>query len=195
MGLMRTLYREIRDILGMAPPPENDTQRAERVCGELKSELGGKRSQDGDDYILTTQIDGRPVRILFEASPGRAALEVGASASQDVAWEVVADAQQGPTAVPRGFERVYVTSGIYVEGPSNDHVLQQQSLWQRLPTGARGVATQLLQKTFGKLEYSDGSVTLTPEVETIAGKSARYTVKSQLQSLLKVAEGIDQAWG
>jgi len=193
MGIFRTLYREARDILGLKPPPENGTQRAERMCGEVKNDFPGKKAQDGDNYVLSTTVDGRETTLLFEAEPSRARVAMVAAVDEALTWAVERDPLAGAEPVPAGTQRTYVASGIYAEGPAKE-VARLEALWKQLPTGARGLVSQLVGKMGGRLEVEGAVVTFTPEVETLDGKSARYTVRSHVQSLKQIVEGMESGW-
>lgn len=193
MGFFRTLYREARDILGLKPPPENATQRAERVCGEVRADLGGKREKRDDDYILTTRFKDRDVTILFEAESGRARIALAAPSAAGVTWAVARERLDGDDEP--GPHRATVGTKLYVEGTSARDLAEREARWKALPTGARGVIAQLLQRSGGALELDgDGTLTYTPEAETLADKSAKYTIKGQVPTLVQVVEGIEAAW-
>ena len=193
MGFFRTLYREARDILGLKPPPENATQRAERVCGEVRTDLGGKREKRDDDYILNTRFKDRDVTVLFDAEAGRARIAVAAPSTAGVTWAVARDSLTGDDAP--GPHRATVGTKLYIEGISARDLAEREARWKTLPTGARGVIAQLLQKSGGVLELDgDGVLTFTPEAETLADKSAKYTIKGQVTILVQVVEGIEDGW-
>ncbi|TNF37648.1 MAG: hypothetical protein EP329_02585 [Deltaproteobacteria bacterium] len=193
MGFFRTLYRETRDILGMKPPAENATQRAERLCGELKNDLGGKRTKDGDDYTLDTVVGERETSLLFEADAGRACVAMVVGVNDQLQWALHRDPLEGAEASPRGVERIYVGTALYVEGRGRE-ATRAEALWKQLPTGARGVVSQLVGKAGGTLELDGGVARYTPELETLDGKSARYTIKNHVQALQKIVEGMESAW-
>lgn len=192
MGFFRTLYREARDILGLKPPPENATQRAERVCGEVRTDLGGKREKREDDYILNTRFQDRDVTIMFEAEAGHARIAVAAASPEGVTWAVARDRLDGEDAP--GPHRATVGTKLYIEGTSARDLADREARWKALPTGARGVIAQLLQKSGGVLELDGGVLAYTPEAETIADKSAKYTIKGQVTILAQVVEAIESAW-
>ncbi|MCA9518181.1 MAG: hypothetical protein KC635_24755 [Myxococcales bacterium] len=187
MGIFRTLYRELRDIAGLKPPPENETQLAERVCGELKGDLGGKREKQGDNYLLSSTYDGREVKILCEAESGRAIVAMMTGIEAEIAFAV--------TTTPEERAQVQVASGIFTEGAQQRAAEQQAELWKALPTGARGVASQILKSFGGRIFFEDGALNFIPEKATLQDKSARYTIKMQLQSLVKICVGMEEGWG
>lgn len=195
MGFLRTLYREVRDIIGMSPPPENDTQRAERVCGEIKDQIGGKRAKQGDDYTLATNVDGRDVRVLFEAAGSRAIIEVGTALPADREWFVEADALDPGSAPAPSAHRTSVASGVYVAGDTEREAERALALWKQLPTGARGVFGPLMGKARGRVEVEGPVLRYVPEGPTLADKSAKYAIKTQIQQLTKIADGVEQSWG
>ncbi len=182
MGIIRTLYREGRSLLGMSPPAENGVQRAERVCLELRGSIGGKHHREDSDYILETEMNDRPAAAAFHGDAGNWTLKVGLDDRLprfDLAGG--SDPQEGPG-------RRYVGSKIYV---ATSH---HEELWQALPTGARGTAAQLLEKSPGELDVGDGVLTYTALTETMAGRSARYDAEKQLQTLIKLAEAMESSW-
>lgn len=191
MGIMRTLYREARSILGFSPPAENDTQLAERVCGELKGEIGGKKQQHGEDWFLDTKFQGRDVKILFEAAAHRAIIQVSSALEGGPLFLLVSGLSEQET--PRGEEKKAVTSGLFAQGKPND-VAVMLDLWKALPTGTRGNLTSLVNKHKGELRYEDGLVRLTPETPTIDGPSAKYNVKSILQTMVTLTGEMEEAW-
>jgi len=194
MGFFRSLYREIRDIAGLKPPAENEAQRAERIAGELKADHGGKRSKEGDDYVVTTTFADRPTRITCEVEGSRAILSVTTSVKAPVALDVLCDLKGQETEPAQGAERVYVASALYIEGTARD-VARAQQLWKELPTGARGTASQMLTATGGAISLAKGVLTFAPDKATLADKSARHTIKSQLTAFQKVIEGVEATWG
>ncbi|PKN58958.1 MAG: hypothetical protein CVU56_03175 [Deltaproteobacteria bacterium HGW-Deltaproteobacteria-14] len=191
--MFRTLYREVREIIGLKPPPENGTQLAERLCGELKNELGGKKGKDGDNYTLDTVVGERETTLLFEAEPSRACVAMVVAIDEGISWTVSRDPLGGAEAPDAGVERIYVATGLYVEGTGRA-VAQAEAAWKQLPTGARGVISQLVGKAGGQLEVDGAVVRYTPELETLLDKSARYTVKNHLQAIQKVIEGMESGW-
>jgi len=193
MGFFRTLYREARDILGMKPPAENATQRAERLCGELKGDYFGKKAKHGDDYTLDTVIDEREVSLLFEAEAGRACVAMVAEIDPDLRWTVHRDPLEGADACPSGIDRIYVATELYVEGRGRE-AAEAEALWKKLPTGARGVISQLVGRAGGELEVEGGVARYSPELETLDGKSARYTIRNHVQAMQKIVEGMESGW-
>ena len=95
MGIFRTLYREARDLVGLKPPAENETQLAERVCGEIKGEIGGKKTKQGDDWMLESTYDGRKIYLLFEAAEVRSILVVESELEGGPSWTVTSDPKEG----------------------------------------------------------------------------------------------------
>lgn len=191
MGFMRTLYREARSIIGLSPPPENDTQLAERVCGELKGEIGGKKQAHGEDWFLEATFQGREVKVLFEAATHRAIIQISSSLEGGPPFLLVSGQSEQET--PRGEERKPVTNGLFAQGRSND-VAVMLDLWKALPTGTRGNLTSLVNKHKGELRYEDGLVRLTPETPTLDGPSAKYNVKSILQTMTTLTGEMEEAW-
>jgi len=188
---MRTLYREARVILGFKPPPETETQVAERLCGELKSEIGGKKQQHGEDYFLEAKFQDREVKILFEATLRRAVVQVGSTLEGGPPFVLVSG--QSAAEVPPGEERKAVASGLFAQGDGSD-VTVMIDLWKALPTGARGNLTTLVNKHKAELRFEDGSVRLTPETPTLDGPSAKYNIKSLLQTLVTLTTEMETAW-
>ena len=195
MGFFRTMYRELRDILGLSPPPENGTQRAARLCGELKGELGGKRQKSADNYALITAYGGRELTMLFEAEPSRARLAMASELDPGIVFYVQRDPLAGPSPAGRGVQRSYVATGVFLEAADPRALAAIEAQWKALPTGARGLIPQILQKNGGDLEVDGGVVRYTPEAATLEDKSAKYSLKSQLQTLQKIIEGMESGWG
>lgn len=193
MGFFRTLYREGREILGLKPPPENGTQLAERLCGEIKNEFGGKKGKEGDNYTLDTVVGDRETTVLFEAEPSRACVAMVVAVDEGIAWTVSRDPLAGAEPAAAGVERIYVATGLFVEG-SGRAAAQAEAAWKQLPTGARGVISQLVGKGGGQLEVDGAVARFTPELETLLDKSARYTVKNHLQAVQKIVEGMESGW-
>lgn len=193
MGLFRSLYREVREIIGLKPPPENGTQLAERLCGELKTELGGKKGKEGDNYTLDTVVADRETTLLFEAEPSRACIAMVVGVDEGISWAVTRDPLAGAEAPDGGVERIYVATALYVEGTGRA-AAQAEAAWKKLPTGTRGVISQVVGKAGGQLEVDGAVVRYTPEVETLLDKSARYTVKNHIQAVQKVVEGMESGW-
>jgi len=193
MGIFRTLYREARDIIGLKPPAENESQLAERVCGEVKSEVGGKRTQEGDDYKLALQIDGRDVVITFEAAGSRAYFDITSSLEEGPTFVVNFDPSGGKDQPPKGTIRKGVATGCYVEGTAAEASTQEQ-LFKALPTGTRAALASLVQKTKGTFGYDEGAFRFVPETPTLSGPSAKYNVKTHLTTLMQLVNDIETAW-
>ena len=193
MGIFRNLYREARDILGLKPPAENETQLAERICDEVKSELGGKKSQDGQDWKLTTNQGGRSVEITFEAAGARALFTVGSTLEEGPTFVLFHDPSGGKEPAPKGRVRINVAGGIYVEGDKAEAQTQEQ-MWKALSTGTRANLTGLVTKTKGAFGYDESAFKFMPETQTLVGPSAKYNVKTHLTALLQLAGEIETAW-
>ena len=193
MGIFRTLYREGRDLLGLKPPPENQAQLAERLAGELKGELGGKKTKQGEDWMLETTYQERKVYLLFEAVESRAIVVVESELEGGPSWTVTSDPKAGKEETPDGMERGYVASGVFVQGTARE-VKQQTEMWKVLPTGTRGNIGSFVQRHFGELVFEEGKFRYTPTVPTLEGNSAKYTVKSQIQTLVKIVAEVEKAW-
>ena len=191
MGIMRSLYRELRETLGLKAPAENATQLAERICGELKSEIGGKKQQQDQDWMLESKFEGRDVKILFDAAGLTAVIEVGSSLEGGPLFVLVSE--QSAREKPRGTERKPVASGVFAEGRPND-VSLMMDLWKALPTGARGNLTSLVGKYKGTVRYEDGAVRIEPETSLLEGPSAKYNVKSLLQTMTNLTGEMEKAW-
>jgi len=189
MGFWRMLYREARIILGFPPPLETPTQLAERICGEVKGELGGKKSQHGEDWLLETTFQDRATKVLFQAETGAVIIEVASTLETGPTFVLVSSQSERPE---QG-ERHAVASGIFVEGPRKDLDLMQQ-LWKALSTGTRGNLTSLVNRMKGEFRYEDGLIRLVPEVTSLSGPSAKYNVKSLMQSVYNMVVEIETAW-
>ncbi|MCC6621623.1 MAG: hypothetical protein IT385_10240 [Deltaproteobacteria bacterium] len=193
MGIFRKLYREARDILGMKPPAENETQLAERVCDEVKSELGGKKTQEGEDWKLVTNQGGRSVEIVFDAAGARALFSIPSNLEDGPTFIVHFDASGGKDPAPRGAVRIKIGSSIFLEGPKGEAETQEQ-MWKALPTGTRANLSGLVTKYQGPFGYDESTFRFAPETQTLVGPSAKYNVKMQLTSLLKLCDEIETAW-
>jgi len=193
MGFFRNLYREARDVLGMKPPAENETQLAERICGEVKSELGGKKTQDGQDWKLTIQQGGRDVEIVFDAAGQRALFTLSSSLEGGPTFIVHFDPSGGKDPAPRGAVRIKIGGAIFLEGPRGEAETQEQ-MWKALPTGTRANLSGLVTKYQGPFGYDESAFRFAPEATTLVGPSAKYTVKMQLTSLLALCNEIETAW-
>jgi len=191
MGIMRTLYREVRVILGFKPPPENESQLAERIAGEVKGDIGGKKAAHGDDWFLESKFQGRDVKILFEAASRRAVIQVSSTLEGGPLFVLVSGNSTRET--PDGEERKPVTSGLFAQGPARE-VAVMLDLWKALPTGTRGNITSLVNKHRGELRYEDGLVRLEPESFVLDGPSAKYNVKSLLQTIVTLTSEMETAW-
>lgn len=191
MGIFRTLYREARVILGFKPPAETASQMAERICGEVKGELGGKKSQHGEDWFLDAKFQGRETKILFEAEARRAVIQLASSLEGGPLFVLVS--AQSERETPPGEERHAVTNGLFAQGAPRD-VKVMSDLWKALPTGARGNLTSLVNKHRGELRYEDGLVRFEPETTMLDGPSAKYNVMSLLQTLHSLVTEMETAW-
>jgi hypothetical protein len=189
MGVWRMLYREARIILGFPPPPETPGQLAERICGEVKSELGGKKQQNGEDWILETNFQGRTTKLTFEAETGAVHIEIASTLETGPTFVLIS----GQSQREQDGERHAVASGLFVEGARSEIDLMQQ-LWKALSTGTRGNLTSLVNRVKGEFRYEDGLVRLTPEISSLSGPSAKYNVKSLLQSVLTLVGEVETAW-
>lgn len=193
MGIFRTLYREARDLVGLKPPAENAAQLVERVCGEVKAEIGGKKTKQGDDWMLETTFLERKVYLLFEAADLRAIVVVGSELEGGPTWTVTADPKGGKEETPDGVERTYVASGLYVQGTARE-VKEQAEMWKVLPTGTRGNLGAFILKHFGELTYEEEKFRYTPSQPTLEGGSVKYNIKNQIQTLIRLAGEIEKAW-
>ncbi len=191
MGIWRTLYREGRLILGLSAPAELDTHIAERVAGELKGDIGGKRSQHGEDWFLESKFEGREVKTLCVAAGRRVIIQVASTLETGPLFVLVSGNSERET--PAGEKREAVTGGIFAQGPARD-VHGMVDLWKALPTGARGNITSLMNKHKGEFRYEDGFVRIESETPLLEGPSAKYNVKSLLQSMVNVTGEIEAAW-
>jgi len=191
MGLFRTLYREIRDILGMKPPPENDAQRTERICGEARGDLGGKRAPAEGGWTLTTALEGRGLRIFFEIEGGRALMEVDSELGPGPAFTLVVDSTD---SVPPGHHRRQVGTSLYLDATDEAALETFDQMWKALPTGTRGNLTSLLQKSSGTLRYREGAFSFIPEVALLTAPGARSQVRTQAMSLGRLVSEMEQTW-
>ncbi len=193
MGFFRNLYREARDIVGLKPPAENETQLAERICGEVKSELGGKKTQEGEDWKLTTNQGGRNVEIIFEAAGARANFIIASELEGGPTFILYHDPSGGKEPAPKGMTRINVAGGVFVEGTKAEAQTQEQ-MWKALSTGTRANASGIVTKYKGTFGYEDSAFKFGPEVQTLVGPSAKYNVKMQLTTLLQLCTDIEKAW-
>lgn len=191
MGIMRTLYREARVILGFKPPAENESQLAERIAGEVKGDIGGKRTPQGEDWFLESKFQGRETKILFESAARRAIIQVSSTLEGGPLFVLVSG--NSTRDIPDGEERKPVTSGVFAQGPARD-VAVMLDLWKALPTGTRGNLTSLISKHRGELRYEDGLVRIEPETFLLDGPSAKYNVKSLLQTIVTLSGEMETAW-
>lgn len=189
MGIWRMLYRDARIILGFPPPPETPAQLAERICGEVKGELGGKKQQNGEDWILDTNFQGRATKLVFQAETGAVLIELASTLETGPTFVLVS----GQSAREQEGERVAVASGLFAEGRRGELDVMQQ-LWKALSTGTRGNLTSLVNRVKGEFRYDDGLVRLTPEITSLSGPSAKYNVKSLLQSVYTLVTEVETAW-
>ncbi|MBL8787325.1 MAG: hypothetical protein JNJ59_20635 [Deltaproteobacteria bacterium] len=191
MGIWRMLYREARVILGFKPPAETPSQLCERLCGEVKGDIGGKKRPEGEDWFLEAKFEGREAKLLFEAAGMRAIIELSSSLEGGPLFLLVSPASQ--RELERGVERRQVTNGLFAEGkPAELDVMMD--LWKALPTGTRGNLSSFVNKHKGELRYEDGLVRLTPEAVMLEGPSAKYNVKSVLQTLANLTGEMEKAW-
>jgi hypothetical protein len=193
MGFFRNLYREARDIIGLKPPAENETQLAERVCDEVRGEIGGKKTKAGDDWLLKLDHEGRSVEILFEAAGTRALFTISSELEGGPAFVLYHDPSGGKEAAPKGLVRINVAGGVFVEGEKADVQLQEK-MWKALPTGTRANLSGLLTRHKGAFGYEDASFKFGPETPTLNGPSAKYNVKTLLTTLVKSVDEIETAW-
>jgi hypothetical protein len=185
------LYREARVILGFKPPAETPSQLCERLCGEVKGDIGGKKRPEGEDWFLEAKFEGREAKLLFEAAGMRAIIELSSSLEGGPLFLLVSPASQ--RELERGVERRQVTNGLFAEGkPAELDVMLD--LWKALPTGTRGNLSSFVNKHKGELRYEDGLVRLTPEAVMLEGPSAKYNVKSVLQTLANLTGEMEKAW-
>lgn len=191
MGIWRTLYREIRLILGFSAPPETPSQLAERIAGELKGELGGKKGPHGDDWFLDSKFSGRAIKVLFDSEGRRAIIQVESSLEGGPLFMLVHQEAEHEQAA--GTERLAVTGGIFAEG-SKAEIKVMQDLWKGLPTGTRGNVTSLLNRVKGTWRYEDGLVLMTPTAPNLDGPSAKYNVKSLIQTVVSLTAEMEEAW-
>jgi hypothetical protein len=191
MGIWRTLYREIRLILGFSAPPETPSQLAERIAGELKSELGGKKGPHGEDWFLESKFSERAIKVLFDAAGRRAIIQVESSLAGGPLFMLVH--QDAEHEQPAGTERVAVTGGIFAEG-TRAEIKVMQDLWKALPTGTRGNTTSLLNRVKGTWRHEDGLVLMTPTAPNLDGPSAKYNVKSLIQTVVSLTAEMEEAW-
>jgi len=191
MGIMRTLYREVRLILGFSAPPETDTQIAERIASEVKGDIGGKKSASGEDWVLDAKFQGRETKILFDGAGRRVVIQIQSTLEGGPLFVIVAGNAERET--PDGETRKPVTSGLNAQGPARD-VEVMLDLWKALPTGARGNLSSLLAKHRAEFRYEDGLVRFDPEAQQLDGPSAKYNVKSLLQTLYNLTLEMEKAW-
>lgn len=191
MGIWRVLYREIRLILGFSAPPETPSQLCERIAGELKGELGGKKSAQGEDWLLEGKFENRPLKVLFESGQRRAIIELGSTLEGGPLFMVVHQSSEHEQAP--GTDRVAFTSGVFGEG-SRAELGVMQDLWKALPTGTRGNLTSLLNRVKGTWRYEDGLVLMTPSAPSLDGPSAKYNVKSLIQTVANLTSEMEEAW-
>lgn len=193
MGIFRTLYREARDLVGLKPPVDNAAQLAERVCGEVKGELGGKKAKQGEDWTLELVHAERKVHVLFEVDGLRTIVVVPSELEGGPTWTITSDPKEGKEEAPDDVERSYVASGVYVQGTASE-VKLHVDMWKALPTGTRGNLSSFVQKHFGELTYEDEQFRFTPGQPTLNGTGPKYNVKSQIQTMVRLVGEIEKAW-
>ena len=191
MGFFRMLYREARDILGLKPPPENENQRAERICDEVKGDLGGKKTKTGDNWTLTTAIEGRGVVIVFESAGNRALITVASELGDGPHFLLVTDAGN---STPPGRHRRTVGTALYLDAPDTTTLNTFETMWKALPTGTRGNLSSLLSKNSASLAFDGTTFAFTPEVALFVNPGARGNVRSQATTLARLVGEIEQAW-
>lgn len=191
MGIFHTLYREARLILGFKAPPETASQMSERIAGEVKGDIGGKKSQHGDDWFLESNHQGRETKILFQGESRRVVIQIASSLENGPPFVLVAGASERET--PDGEQRKPVTNGLFAQGKARD-VAQMLELWKALPTGTRGNLTSLMGKHKGELRFEDGLIRLDSELNVLEGPSAKYNVTSTLTTLRNIATEMETAW-
>lgn len=191
MGLWRTLYRETRLILGFSAPAETPNQFAERIAGEVKSELGGKLRADGEDWVLESQLEGRPVKLTFHSEAACVSLQVGSELDggpdftlihQDWDYEPEPHCQRKPVA-----------GALSVEAKPSD-LAMAETLFKSLPTGTRGNLTSLLSRHKGCFNYRNGLFQLLPNTVNLEGPSAHYNTKSFVITTLNLIAEVETAW-
>lgn len=191
MGIWRTLYRETRLILGFSAPAETPSQLVERIAGELKGELGGKKGPHGDDWFLETKFQDRVVKVLLDAANRTAIIEVASTLEGGPLFFLVNQASEHEQGA--GTDRVPVTGGLFAEGKKSELPIMQD-LWKALPTGTRGNLTSLMNRVKGTWRYEDGLVLLTPSQASLDGPSAKYNVKSLIQTVVTLTSEMEDAW-
>lgn len=191
MAIWRMLYREIRLILGFSAPAETPTQLAERLAGELKGELGGKKAAHGENWYVDTKFDGRSLKVLLDSESRCAIIEISSTLEGGPLFMLVNSASSHEQA--DATERLAVTSGLFAEGTKGE-IKVMQDLWKALPTGTRGNLTSLLNRVKGTWRYEDGLVLLTPTAPSLDGPSAKYNVKSLVQTVVTLTSEMEEAW-
>lgn len=193
MGLFRTIYLEIRDILGFKPPEETPEQRAETLCKKVKERRGGKVGQGDEAWVLTTTVGERSVTVEVSIYGAAAAFETTCRIKRsDYHWSV---AHESALEDDAEMVREAVSAGLIVEGFDREMVNDQRDGWTRLPLAARSSLTKLLSETRGTVFYEGGKLQLLPEAETLEGLSGASTLEKQLDLFAAVADGIDEGWG
>lgn len=191
MGLFRTLYREARDILGLKPPPETDNQRAERICDEVKGDIGGKKTKTGDNWTLVAGMEGRTLEVVFETAGGRALMSVSSELGDGPHFTLVADS--GNTTPP-GRHRRTVGSALFLDAADAESLNLFDTMWKALPTGTRGNLSSLLQKNSATLACNGQGFVFTPEVAIFANPGARSNVRSMATTLVRLINEMELAW-
>jgi hypothetical protein len=191
MGFFRTLYREARDILGMKPPPENDLQRAERICDEVKGDMGGRKSRTGDDVTLTTSAEGRGVVIRFDAAGSRALISVASELGDGPRFRLVVDQSESS---PPGRHRRSVGSALFIEAPDPAALDTFDALWKALPTGTRGNLAATLQKSNATFQFDGDAFHFTPDVAVLGMPGAKSQIRTQATMLARLVVETERAW-
>lgn len=191
MGFFRTLYREARDILGMKPPPENDAQRAERICDEVKGDMGGRKAKQGDDFILTTSAEGRGVVIRFDPAGSRALISVASEIGDGPRFRLVVDASESS---PPGRHRRAVGTSLFIEAPDPATLDTFDALWKSLPTGTRGNLSAMLQKSNASFHFDGDAFHFTPDVAVLGAPGAKSQIRTQATMLARLVTETERAW-
>lgn len=193
MGLFRTIYLEIRDILGMAPPAETPEQAAETLASKLKEQRGGKVTRGEDAYVLNTKIGDRAVTVEFSVAGAAAAFKTTCRIKRpDFGWQVTHESALDDDP---SMQRATLSAGLVVEGADGALLADQKDGWTRLTLSGRSALTKLVTETAGTLWYEGGTLELIPSIETLSGRSGSFTADKQLGLFIEVADGIDQGWG
>jgi len=191
MGFFRTLYRETRDILGLKPPSENDAQRAERVCDEVKGDLGGKKSRRGDDWVLVAQVGDRSVEICFEVAGGRALMTIASELGDGPHFKLLVDSSD---SIPPGRSRRSVGTALYLDAPDEGTLDTFETMWKALPTGTRGNLSSQIQKSSATFVFSGTTFNFVPEVAVFTTPGARSQIRGQAQLFARLVAEMEDAW-